>query len=70
MLLNLETLFYYSLNKTGTLLWREIDGNKSTTLDELVSKVCERFEVERDTARQEVGTFVRYLEQYKMIRLS
>ena len=70
VLLNLETLFYYSLNRTGVALWQEIDTNGSLTSDELVRTTCERFEVEEDVAQREVAAFVERLQQFKIIQVT
>lgn len=43
VLLNVETLSYYGLNRTGVALWREIEADKSFTIDDLVRATCERF---------------------------
>jgi len=67
VLLNLETLFYYSLNRSGAALWQAIEN--SQTLDDLVSVTCERFDVDQDTARREIGDFVERLQQFKMVRV-
>ena len=70
VLLNLQTLFYYSLNRTGAAIWQEIENSNPSTIDDLVRAVCERFDVDQNAAHQEVGTFVSRLEQFKMVRLS
>jgi hypothetical protein len=67
VLLNLETLFYYSLNRSGAALWQEMEN--SQTLDDLVSITCERFEVDQDTARREIGDFVERLQEFKVLRV-
>jgi hypothetical protein len=69
VLLNLDTLFYYSLNRTGAAVWQQIESGESKTLDDLVDATCRRFEVNEDAARRDVGAFIDRLEQYKMIRV-
>ena len=68
VILNLETLEYYSLNPTGVAVWQQIDANKSITAEELVSATCARFEVDEDRARQTIGAFVEKLKRFKLIR--
>ena len=68
VLLNLETLFYYSLNRTGVALWQEIEGGDSPTLDVLVQATCKRFDVDEDGARREIAAFVARLEEFRMVR--
>jgi hypothetical protein len=69
VLLNLDTLFYYSLNRTGAVLWQRIEEG-AVTLDELLRATCERFEVSEDTARSLVIKFIEQLEIFKMVRVS
>lgn len=69
VLLNLETLFYYNLNRTGVALWQEIDRSQAPTLDVLVAATCKRFDVPEDGARREIVAFVERLEEFKMVRI-
>ena len=70
VLLNLETLFYYNLNRTGALLWQQIEAGNALTLDDLLRSTCEQFEVDETSARQFISAFVKQLEQLNMIRIS
>ncbi len=70
VLLNLETLYYYRLNRTGAIIWKQIDDGGTITLDELVRGVCERFEVNEEAARRHLGAFVEQLEQFKMVSVA
>ena len=69
VLLNLETLFYYNLNRTGSLLWQQIEAGNDLTLDDLLSSTCERFDVDEASARQFISAFIKQLEQLKMVRV-
>lgn len=69
VLLNLGTLNYYSLNRTGTLLWKLIDEVNAVPLDDLVLLTCERFEVGEDDARAALLAFVDHLARFEMVRL-
>jgi hypothetical protein len=69
VLLNVDTLFYYSLNRTGVALWKAIEARNSCTLDELLPAVCERFDVDGESARREIAAFVEKLEELKILRL-
>ena len=69
VLLNLNTLFYYSLNRTGAAVWQQIESSKAVTADELARVVCERFDVDEETAWQTIGDFLGRLEEFKMIRI-
>jgi hypothetical protein len=69
VLLNLETLFYYELNKTGAVLWQEIEATNPATVERLVSAVCNRFDVTEDGARPGIVSFVSRLAEFKMVRI-
>jgi hypothetical protein len=69
VLLNLETLFYYSLNQTGVALWQELEHSNPSTLDHLVRATCERFDVDEDAARPEIAAFLGRLEELRMVRV-
>jgi Coenzyme PQQ synthesis protein D (PqqD) len=70
VLLNLNTLFYYSLNRTGTVLWQQIEEHRAITLDELLRGTHERFEVSEDALRSHIIKFIEQLENLKMVRIS
>lgn len=69
MLLNLETRYYYNLNRTGAAIWQQIEKSDHTTLDDLVLAICQQFEVDEQTARGEANAFLERLKQFKMVRL-
>jgi len=69
VLLNLETLCYYNLNKTGAAVWRDIEARVSLSLDEIVASMCQRFEVAQDAARIDARAFVEHLARCKMVRI-
>ena len=68
VLLNLDTLCYYSLNRTGAALWQQIEEKKVVMFDDLIDSTCRRFEVEKENAGKEVEAFLERLETFKMIR--
>ena len=70
VLLTLETLFYYSLNRTGVAVWQHLEVEKSCTIDDLVRKTCDQFDVSPETARREINAFVQHLQQFKIVRVS
>lgn len=69
VLLNVDTLFYYSLNRTAVALWKEIEANNSFTVNDLVPAMCERFEVDGEAARREIAAFFKKLEELKILRV-
>lgn len=70
VLLNVDALVYFSLNETGATLWQELEANKFSTIDDLTRVLCERFEVDPHTARQEVEDFVSQLEHVKIVHMA
>ncbi|HET9531094.1 MAG TPA: PqqD family protein [Blastocatellia bacterium] len=70
VLLNLETRYYYNLNRTGSLIWQQIESTTRTTLDDLVLAICQQFDVDEETARREAVSFLKRLEHFKMVRIT
>lgn len=70
VLLNLNTLLYFKLNRTGAAVWKQIEEWQILTLEDLVRIVCERFDVGEQEARQFIREFVRRLEEFQMIRVA
>jgi len=70
VLLNLDTLVYYRLNRTAAALWQEIDSGAALSLDDLVQHTCETYEVDDQHAHESLGEFVTRLAEFKMIRLA
>lgn len=70
VLLNIETRVYYSLNRTGSMLWKLLEEVQSVSLDDLVLLTCERFDVDEAKARIALLSFVDHLSKFQMIRFS
>jgi hypothetical protein len=70
VLLHLETLLYYTLNRTASAVWQLIEEKKVVALDDLIDATCERFEVDHEKAQQTLKSFVEKLVEYKMVRVS
>ena len=69
VLLNLDTLVYYRLNRTAAVLWQEIDSGAAYTLDDLVHYTCEKYEVDGLGANRSLREFVTRLAELKVIRV-
>ena len=52
-----STSMLYSLNPVATLVWEMSD--ERTTVEEIVDRIVEEFEVERSTAEEDCLEFVR-----------
>lgn len=48
ILVDLESGYYFSLNKTGQFIWGQIDGERN--LGEIARRLVEQFEVDEETA--------------------
>jgi hypothetical protein len=70
VLLNLETRFYYNLNRTGVALWQEIERSNSSTLNGLIDAICKRFDVPEDGARRDIIGFIERLKEFNMVRVT
>jgi len=70
VLLNLGTLCYYNLNKTGAAVWRDIEARPGVSLDEIVASICEKFDVAADAAQIDARAFIEHLARFKMIRIA
>ena len=54
-----------TLNPVGARIWELLDGRRN--LEAIAGTICEEFEVEPETARADVGEFVRSLEEAKLV---
>ena len=70
VLLNLDTLLYYSLNRSGAAIWKQIDAKNRVSLEDLVVSTCNQFEVDYAGARRALTSFVEELVKLKMVHLS
>jgi hypothetical protein len=48
ILVDLDSGYYFSLNRTGQFIWGQIDGAR--TLQDIARRVVEHFEVDEETA--------------------
>ncbi|MBN1827103.1 MAG: PqqD family protein [Candidatus Eisenbacteria bacterium] len=69
ILVDLDSGFYFSLNRTGQVIWGEIDGGKP--LSAIARKVVDRFEVDEETALRDCLELAeRMLEQGLVVTVS
>ena len=57
VLLDLRSGVYYSLNAVGAIVWQGID--RSASLEQIVADTVSEFEVDAETAREDVRGFLR-----------
>ena len=70
VLLHLETLWYYSLNRTGAAIWQLIEEKKVVALEDLIDITCTQFEVEHREAQRTLKSFLEKLVEFKMVQVT
>jgi len=65
VLLDIESGEYFSLNPVGSRIWELCDGTRSTA--EIVSVICEEFDVAEDVATADAREILDELEQQKLV---
>ena len=63
IILDLETLHYYSLNAAATLLWKHLRSGSATTIEQLTGKLATAFAISLTTAEPDTRKFVEGLIQ-------
>lgn len=58
VLLNLATKLYYSLNATGTFMWRLIEKCEAQSEPSLVERLESHYRIPRETALSDVQEFL------------
>ena len=66
VLLHLESQIYFSLNQTGTLIWKAM--KQGLTLQEICHRLQKEFQVGEDEAEQSVLALTRDLAQHKLVQ--
>jgi len=70
VLLNLDTLFYYSLNRSGAAVWKQIEEKTIVSLEDLVVSTCDQFDVDHAGASRALTSFVEELVKLKMVHVA
>ncbi|HKN84267.1 MAG TPA: PqqD family protein [Pyrinomonadaceae bacterium] len=65
ILVDLNTKKYYQLNETAMLVWRGLEGGKST--HEIAVDITSNYEVELDQATISVERIVNNFQTYKLL---
>lgn len=66
VLINVATSYYYSLNKTGTLVWTQL-LERPRTLDELTQTVVATWKRDPAAARAELVAFLKHMLEDQLI---
>jgi hypothetical protein len=56
----------YTLNETGAFIWEQIDGKKSA--EEIIGAMTEEYDIDKDTATEDVLQFIAKMNDYLIIR--
>lgn len=67
VLVNLETGFYYTLNPVASAIWAEFA--KGTQPKEILSEICNRFDVDAGVAQDDLITLITRLNDDGIIEL-
>ena len=67
IILTRDEFWIHTLNELGSKIWKLSDGK--TTINEIVSKVCEEFEVDRVVAEKDTIKFIQKLLKKSLIVL-
>jgi Coenzyme PQQ synthesis protein D (PqqD) len=65
VLLDIESGAYFSLNSVGSRIWELCDGTRSTA--EIVSVICDEFDVAEDVALADAQEILDELEKEKLV---
>ena len=66
VIINNQTSYYYSLNKTGTFVWNLLVDNEMT-LDEIVDNVSSSYELGGDEIRGDITAILDNLYNEKLL---
>lgn len=69
VLLHLDSKFYFTLNATGSAVWRHITGSDAT-IAELGDELAARFDVPPDAARDDVRDLLDELVSESLVEKS
>ncbi len=67
VLLHLESKYYYSLNETGSFLWKLMEKAEGISEEEMIKELCENFDVKEGKAKQDVDEFIHNLSEEGLI---
>jgi len=67
IILDLETLHYYSLNAAATFLWKHLRAGSATTEVDLAEQLATAFAISSATAARDTRQFVEELQQEQLL---
>lgn len=66
VVLHFDSGKYYSLNNTGSMIWKGVMDNLSR--DEIVDQVCLAFDIDRSTAENDIEEMINQFLSKKFIK--
>ena len=67
VVLHLQTKYYFSLNETGTFLWKLLEREEGASEKDLINELCEAFDVEEQKAKADIDEFLIDLNEQGLI---
>ena len=67
VLLHLESKFYYSLNPTGSFIWKQLEEKEELTEENLLEAVLDNFEVDAEEAKKDLEEFIEDLTREGLV---
>jgi len=67
VLLHLESKFYYSLNPTGSFIWKQLEEKEEMTEENLLEAVLDNFEVDAEEAKKDLEEFIEDLTREGLV---
>jgi hypothetical protein len=68
VLLHMDSKLYYSLNPTGSFMWRILEKKEGTQPTHLVDQLVDRYKISQDLAQADVQEFLRDLLSEQLIQ--
>ena len=68
VVVNLEDSTFHTLNPVATFVWEQADGQ--FTVKQIIERICQEFEVDRDTAERDCLEFLDVLTRRGLVILS
>jgi hypothetical protein len=68
VILGLQDSTLFTLNEIAGVIWESADGSRS--LDQIVAKIVNEFEVEREVAYADAVAFINAMASHSMIHLA
>jgi hypothetical protein len=67
VMLDIERGTYFGLQDVGKAIWEALE--EPTTIDAICADLVEQFEVDVDTCRREVGSFLSQLQEHELVEV-